>query len=180
VPLLANKSRERGPVFKRLDRLSILIILLSLSAIIMGVTRLLLPPPAGSPPPAAEPATREAKKVAVAPPLERADEKSCMEAVQILRAVLAEFRVGSALIREKDDQLTATVPHDLHFIAFYAELSRRLDEVDGAMGRVREDRARNRIHFDLMVDDKLAQHITFIRRSGLKAKSRPKRRIRSA
>lgn len=158
-------------MFKRLDRLSILIILLSLSAIIMGVARLFLPPPAVSPPPAAEPVAKAAKKAAVAPPLEKADEKSRAEAVRILRTVLAEFRVGSSLIREKDDQLTATVPHDLHFIAFYAELSRRLDEVDGAMSRVKEDRARNRIHFDLMVDDKLAQHITFVRRSGLKATS---------
>jgi polysaccharide deacetylase 2 family uncharacterized protein YibQ len=161
----------RGHLFKQLDKLTVLIILLSLSAIILNVLFWALPPPGR--PPAAVPvdADKAKPREVTTPSLEKADDKDSNEAVTVLRAVLGEFHVNAGLIRDQGEQFSASVPMDLHFIAFYNELSSRLDDVDGEVRTIKEERAKNRITFDLVVDDKLARHVTFIRRSGLKATS---------
>jgi polysaccharide deacetylase 2 family uncharacterized protein YibQ len=161
----------RGPLFKQLDKLTVLIVLLSISAIIMGVLQLVLTPPAGPPASLPPEVAKEKHRAATPPPLERAEEKAATEAVTVLRTVLGEFRVSAGLIRDQGEQLSASVPMDLHFIAFYNALTSRLDDVDGQVRNIKEERAKNRITFDLVVDDKLARHVTFVRRSGLKATS---------
>ncbi len=100
-------------------------------------------------------------------PTEYADEQEIQKAATVVVKLLGEYRIRPSLIRDRGATTVATVPKDFHFIEFYAELGKRLDEVDGTLATVREDRARKRIDFDVLVDDKQARHFTLLRRSGL-------------
>jgi polysaccharide deacetylase 2 family uncharacterized protein YibQ len=156
----------------QIDKYTAWIIALSASALVLGVIRVLTwETKSAAPPPAAieQPGGARPKPpaaVAVEPTV-YAEEQEIRAASDVVGKLLGEYRIRPSLIRDRGVSTVATVPRDFHFIEFYAELRERLDDVDGAVTAVKEERAKNRIDFDVLVDDKQARHFTFLRRSGL-------------
>ncbi|HPI71983.1 MAG TPA: divergent polysaccharide deacetylase family protein [bacterium] len=154
------------------DRLTKWIIVLSISAVVLGTIRMATWRSAGSPPPAEE-AARPATPTppATRPPVVEADPKAAAAAVEILTRLLAEFHIRENLIHDSGSAYSATVPKEMPLIEFLSELRRRLDDVDGRLEHIKDDRVHSRIDADLLVDDKLARRVTLWRRSGLKTVS---------
>jgi len=160
-------------LFSHIDKYWRWIIALSISAIVLLMIRIYLgrPGPTPSTPPAPsliEPQPRPSAPVTVAT-REYADDDDIASVVEVATRLLAEFHIGPHLIRDRSTSHVVTVPTNFHFIEFYAALRQRLEKVDGVLAAIKEDRAKNRIDLDVLVDDKLAHHFTFLRRSGLKA-----------
>ncbi len=158
------------------DRLTMWIIVLSISAVVLGTIRIVTWRSAGTPPPVEETARPETVKPPATPKptaqaVIEADPEDAAAAVEVLTRLLGEFHIRENLIRDSGVAYSATVPKELPVIEFLAELRRRLDRVDGRLEHIKDDRARSRIDAELLVDDKLARRVTLWRRSGLKTVS---------
>ncbi len=158
------------------DRLTMWIIVLSISAVVLGTIRIVTWRSAGTPPPVEQTARPETAKPPAspkptAPAVIEADPEDAAAAVEVLTRLLGEFHIRENLIRDSGVAYSATVPKELPVIEFLAELRRRLDRVDGRLEHIKDDRARSRIDAELLVDDKLARRVTLWRRSGLKTVS---------
>ncbi len=158
------------------DRLTMWIIVLSISAVVLGTIRIVTWRSAGTPPPVEQTARPETAKPPAspkptAPAVIEADPEDAAAAVEVLTRLLGEFHIRENLIRDSGSTYSATVPKELPVIDFLAELRRRLDRVDARLEHIKDDRARSRIDAELLVDDKLARRVTLWRRSGLKTVS---------
>ncbi|NLP10563.1 divergent polysaccharide deacetylase family protein [bacterium] len=154
------------------DRLTMCIIILSISALVLGTIRIVTWRSAASPMPVEETVRPEIPTPSSAPSaVVEADPEHAAAVVEVLTQLLGEFHIRENLIRDTGSTYTATVPKQLPVIDFLSELRRRLDKVDGRLEHIKDDRARSRIDADLLVDDKLARRVTLWRRSGLRTAS---------
>jgi len=161
-----------GLTMRIIVRLTKWIIVLSISALVLGTIRIVTWRSAELPPPVEETTRSETPTPpATRPAVVEADPEDAAAAVEVLTRLLGEFHIRENLIRDSGNTYSATVPKELPVFDFLAELRNRLDKVDARLEHIKDDRARSRIDAELLVDDKLARRITLWRRSGLKTVS---------
>lgn len=90
-------------------------------------------------------------------------------AEEVARAVLQEFHIPSQRIREKDEEILATIPQGFRFIDFYFRLQQRLQEADGTILRTQEDEKKNRKELTVAVDGEPAFRLVLTAKASVPA-----------